>query len=72
MTDRTFRCTGSVDIDGDTITCPYVHGTMDFYEAMANSCNCVFAQLAVELGGETMQMCGAHSLAEITPDMVRV
>ena len=55
MTDRTFRCTGSVDIDGDTITCPYVHGTMDFYEAMANSCNCVFAQLAVELGGETME-----------------
>ncbi|MFR6393943.1 MAG: penicillin-binding transpeptidase domain-containing protein [Oscillospiraceae bacterium] len=55
MTDRTFRCTGSVDIDGDTITCPYVHGTMDFHEAMANSCNCVFAQLAVELGGETME-----------------
>lgn len=55
VTDRTFRCTGSVDIDGDTITCPYVHGTMDFYEAMANSCNCVFAQLAVELGGETME-----------------
>ena len=37
VADRTFRCTGSVDIDGDTITCPYVHGTMDFYEAMANS-----------------------------------
>ena len=55
VTGRTFRCTGSVDIDGDTITCPYVHGTMDFYEAMANSCNCVFAQLAVELGGETME-----------------
>ncbi len=55
VSDRTFRCTGSVDIDGDTITCPYVHGTMDFYGAMANSCNCVFAQLAVELGGETLE-----------------
>jgi molecular chaperone HscC len=32
-------------------------------------------RVAGELAGEladTMQMCGAHSLAEITPDMVRV
>ena len=27
--------------------------------------------LASELA-DTMQMCGAHSIAEITPDMVRV
>ena len=29
------------------------------------------AMMAGELA-DTMQMCGAHSLAEITPDMVRV
>ena len=55
LLDRTFVCTGSSQIGADTITCPYVHGTMDFYEAMANSCNCTFAQLAVELGGDTLQ-----------------
>ena len=54
VASRTFHCSGSVTIGGDTITCPYVHGDMDFYGAMANSCNCVFAQLAVELGGSTL------------------
>ena len=53
--ERTFTCTGRTEIGGDVITCPYVHGTMDFEEALANSCNCVFAQLAVELGGDTLQ-----------------
>ena len=52
---RSFTCTGSVKIGGDTITCPHAHGTMDFYSAFANSCNCVYAQLAVELGGETLE-----------------
>lgn len=52
---RTFTCTGRATIGGDVITCPYAHGTMDFEEALASSCNCVFAQLAVELGGQTMQ-----------------
>lgn len=41
VASRTFHCSGSVTIGGDTITCPYVHGDMDFYGAMANSCNCV-------------------------------
>ena len=54
VADRAFHCSGSVTIGSDTITCPYVHGDMDFYGAMANSCNCVFAQLAVELGGDTL------------------
>lgn len=53
--ERTFTCTGRLELGGDVITCPYVHGTMDFEEALANSCNCAFAQLAVELGGDTLQ-----------------
>ena len=32
---------------------------------------CYIQKIAAELC-DTMQMCGAHSLAEITPDMVRV
>ncbi len=51
---RTFTCTGSIEIGGQTITCPHSHGEMDFYGALANSCNGVYATLATELGGKTM------------------
>lgn len=72
---RTFTCTGRVEIGGDVITCPYAHGTMDFEDALACSCNCVFAQLAVELGGETIQryardagLLDEHSVSGITTE----
>lgn len=52
---RTFTCTGEYEIGGDTITCPSVHGEMDIYGALANSCNGAFAQLAEELGGKTLE-----------------
>lgn len=72
LTNRSFRCTGKVTIGGDTITCPYAHGSMDVYDAMARSCNCVFAQLASELGGSTLQqyaqqagLLSAHSVSGI-------
>lgn len=52
--DRTFTCTGSTQVGGEAITCPHAHGEMDIYGAFANSCNGVFGQLAVELGGETL------------------
>ena len=51
---RTFTCTGSTVVGGETITCPSAHGTMDIGGAFANSCNGVFAQLAAELGADTM------------------
>ena len=51
----TFKCTGSHVIDGERISCPKVHGTMDIYGALANSCNCAYASLAVELGGDIMK-----------------
>jgi len=53
--DRTFTCTGRLTIDGQTVTCPHAHGTLDLYGAFADSCNCAYAQLAVELGGDTLQ-----------------
>ena len=53
--DRTFVCEGSCQIGDDTITCPHVHGEMDLYDAFANSCNCVYAQLSMELGGKTLE-----------------
>ena len=53
--DRTFTCTGECEIGEGIVTCPKIHGTMNFEEAMANSCNCVFGQLAAELGPGIMQ-----------------
>jgi cell division protein FtsI/penicillin-binding protein 2 len=52
--ERTYTCTGSVDIAGDTITCTAAHGEEDFSDAFANSCNCFYALLAEELGGDTL------------------
>ncbi|MBR2481432.1 MAG: penicillin-binding protein [Oscillospiraceae bacterium] len=52
---RSFSCSGSLELGEHTITCPKAHGEMDFARALAKSCNCVYAQLAVELGGETLQ-----------------
>ena len=54
MDSWTFTCTGSHDLGGSRITCPQAHGTMDFYGALANSCNCAFGQLACDLGTRTM------------------
>lgn len=52
--DRTWECYGSEEIGGSDITCVESHGTINFEEAMAHSCNIVFAELAVELGSEKM------------------
>ena len=52
--ERTWTCTGSTQVGEGTVTCPYAHGEMDIYGALASSCNGVFAQLAVELGPEEM------------------
>ena len=49
-----FTCTGSYQMGADAITCERAHGTQDLKLAFLNSCNCVFAQIAQRLGGETM------------------
>lgn len=48
--DFTFNCTGSYENSGYTIHCAgnESHGKETFTDAMANSCNCAFAYLAVE------------------------
>lgn len=50
-----YTCTGSLDIGGDQVTCPSVHGELDFDSALAHSCNGAFASLALELGGDTLE-----------------
>ena len=52
---RTWTCTGSTQIGEGTVTCASAHGEQDIRDALANSCNGVFGQLAVELGGDTLE-----------------
>lgn len=53
--NRTWDCAGSVQIGDETIVCSGVHGEQDVAAAFANSCNAAFAQIAVELGAETLR-----------------
>ena len=53
--DRTFTCTGSREVDGHILTCSGVHGEQTIEQALANSCNCAFAELSLELGGQTLK-----------------
>ncbi len=54
LDSRTFTCQGSQLINGNPITCTQVHGTQSFQDALGNSCNIAFGELAVELGNDTM------------------
>jgi len=49
-----FTCDGTYEIEGEKITCPYVHGEVDFRGALAKSCNGAFASLTVEMGSDVM------------------
>lgn len=51
---QTFYCDGSIEVNGTEITCSGVHGTQTVEEALAHSCNCAFAQIAMQLGGDTI------------------
>lgn len=53
--DRVFYCEGSYFVDGNEVTCGRVHGEQNLAEAMKNSCNCAYAQIALELGADTLQ-----------------
>lgn len=52
--DWTYTCTGSTDIKGETVRCPYAHGYQNKNDALANSCNCAYAHLAVDLGASKL------------------
>ena len=53
--ERTFFCSGSVTVDGSVLNCSGVHGQQTVEQALANSCNCAFAELGLELGGDTLK-----------------
>ena len=47
----TFKCTGTYDYGAHDVTCERVHGKVTLKQALANSCNCAYAQI-VELVGK--------------------
>lgn len=52
--EQTFTCRGSYKIGADTVTCDGTHWQQDLKQAFRNSCNCAFAQIAQQLGAETL------------------
>lgn len=55
LQSRTWDCQGSVQIGEETIVCSGTHGRQDIAAAFANSCNVAFAQIAEELGADTLK-----------------
>lgn len=51
---RTFTCNGFIEVDGQKITCLSHHGKIGFEEAMSQSCNVAFAEIAMDLGKDKM------------------
>jgi peptidoglycan glycosyltransferase len=51
---QTFTCTGVHAYGIDDVTCERPHGTLDFASAMAQSCNCAYAQIVDQLGAQKL------------------
>lgn len=69
LRERSFHCEGSVVINGETITCQKAHGDQSLKEALANSCNCAFAQITLDTGksalSEHAERIGIEEVREI-------
>ena len=52
--NRTFTCNGSYKVDDETIICSQPHGELTLEQAFKSSCDCVFAELGVELGAKKL------------------
>ena len=54
LPERRFLCQQQLVVAADTVTCTGWHGEQTAEQALANSCNCAFGQLALELGADTL------------------
>ncbi len=66
INQRYFTCNGAwYNKAGSVVKCNGVHGTVNFDQALQQSCNSAFAAIAAELGNENMQKtaeeCGFNS-----------
>lgn len=53
--EQTFTCNGTHTIGADQITCESKHGKQTLQQAFRNSCNCAFAEIALQVGAEEME-----------------
>ena len=53
--DQAFDCTGSYYVEGNEVTCGREHGQQKLVDALVNSCNCAYAQIALQLGADTLE-----------------
>ena len=52
--DMTFTCYGKIEYGTEAVTCEKAHGTQNLKQALANSCNCAFAQISGKIGKSNM------------------
>ena len=52
--EMTFRCYGKLEYGTEAVTCETAHGTQTLKQALRNSCNCVYAQVAESIGKQNM------------------
>ena len=55
ISEQTFVCTGTYQIGDNEIVCEGAHWEQSLKQAFRNSCNCAFAQIALQLGPEKME-----------------
>lgn len=73
-TGKTYTCTGYVEVDGIRFHChnPLGDGKQTMGQAMANSCNCYFIQLALDVGATAIydlaQRAGFSEAITLTAD----
>ena len=70
---RTFTCSGGIEVSGVYVKCSGTHGTQTIEQAFANSCNCAFGELSLELGADTLEeyagrlgLTSQHTLDKVT------
>lgn len=52
--EMTFTCTARREYGTEAVTCQKAHGTQNLKQALANSCNCAFSQIAEKVGKKNM------------------
>ena len=52
--EMTFTCSGIREYGIDRVTCERAHGAQDLKTALANSCNCAFAEISALVGRDSM------------------
>ncbi|MBR4701623.1 MAG: penicillin-binding protein [Oscillospiraceae bacterium] len=56
ITEQTFTCEGYVYVNGERINCQggKAHGEQTLEQALANSCNCAFAEITQQVGAKNL------------------